>query len=47
MDFPVSQWVAVIEAAHRTRLASSATMVYGHVEGPADQIAHLRLLAGI
>jgi FO synthase len=46
-DFPVSQWVDVIEAVHRAGLASSSTMVFGHVETPAHQVAHLRLLAGI
>ena len=46
-DSPVSQWVEVIEAAHRAGLTSTATMVFGHVETPAHQVAHLRLLAGI
>jgi FO synthase len=46
-DFPVSQWVEVIEAAHRAGLTSTSTMVFGHVETPAHQVAHLRLLAGI
>ena len=46
-DLPVSQWVAVIEAAHRAGLTSTSTMVFGHVETPAHQVAHLRLLADI
>jgi 5-amino-6-(D-ribitylamino)uracil---L-tyrosine 4-hydroxyphenyl transferase len=46
-DLPVSQWAEVIEAAHRAGLPSSSTMVFGHVETPAHQVAHLRLLAGI
>jgi FO synthase len=46
-DLPVSRWVEVIEAAHRAGLASSSTMVFGHVETPAQQVVHLRLLAGI
>jgi 5-amino-6-(D-ribitylamino)uracil---L-tyrosine 4-hydroxyphenyl transferase len=46
-DSPVSQWVEVIEAAHRAGLTSTSTMVFGHVETPAHQVAHLRLLAGI
>lgn len=46
-DIPVAVWVAVIEAAHRAGLPSSSTMVFGHVETPAHQVAHLRLLAGI
>ena len=46
-DFPVSQWVEVIEAVHRAGLPSSSTMVFGHVETAAHQVEHLRLLAGI
>ena len=46
-DAPVSQWVAVIEAAHRAGLTSTSTLVFGHVENPAHQVAHLRLLAGV
>jgi FO synthase len=46
-DLPVSQWTEVIEAAHRCGLTSTATMVFGHVETRAQQVAHLRLLAGI
>jgi len=46
-DFPVSDWVEVIETAHRAGLGSSSTMVFGHVETPAHQVAHLRLLADI
>ena len=46
-DTPVSQWVEVIEAAHRAGLTSTSTMVFGHIETPAHQVAHLRLLAGI
>jgi FO synthase subunit 2 len=46
-DLPVSRWVEVIEAAHRVGLPSTSTMVFGHIETPADQVAHLRLLAAI
>ena len=46
-DLPVSRWVEVIEAAHQAGLPSTATMVFGHVETPAHQVAHLRLLAGL
>jgi FO synthase len=46
-DLPVSRWVEVIEAAHRAGLPSTSTMVYGHIETAAQQVAHLRLLAGI
>jgi len=46
-DSPVSQWAEVIEAAHRAGLTSTSTMVFGHVETSAHQVAHLRVLAGI
>jgi FO synthase len=46
-DFPVSRWAEVIEAAHAAGLTSTSTMVFGHVETPAHQVAHLRLLADI
>ena len=46
-DLPVPEWVAVIEAAHRAGLTSTSTMVFGHVETPAHQVAHLRLLASV
>ncbi|MFT4125777.1 MAG: FO synthase [Gordonia sp. (in: high G+C Gram-positive bacteria)] len=44
---PVGAWVDVITAAHAAGLFSTATMVYGHVETPAHQVAHLRLLTRI
>ncbi len=46
-DLPVSRWVGVIETAHRAGLPSTSTMVFGHIETPAQQVAHLRLLARI
>jgi 5-amino-6-(D-ribitylamino)uracil---L-tyrosine 4-hydroxyphenyl transferase len=46
-DFPVARWVEVIEAAHGAGLTSTATMIFGHVETPAHQVAHLRLLAAL
>jgi 5-amino-6-(D-ribitylamino)uracil---L-tyrosine 4-hydroxyphenyl transferase len=46
-DLPVSRWVEVIEAAHRAGLTSTSTMVFGHIETPAQQVAHLRTLAAI
>ena len=46
-DLPVPRWVEVVEAAHRAGLPSTSTMVFGHIETPAQQVAHLRLLAEI
>lgn len=44
---PVADWVRIIETAHAAGLFSTATMLYGHVETPAHQVAHLRLLTEI
>jgi len=46
-DIPASAWVEAVENAHRAGLRSTATMVYGHVETPADQVRHLRALAAL
>jgi aminodeoxyfutalosine synthase len=35
------QWLNVMRAAHRTGLKSNATMLYGHVETPAEIADHL------
>ncbi|HTG44291.1 MAG TPA: cyclic dehypoxanthinyl futalosine synthase [Verrucomicrobiae bacterium] len=37
-------WLAVMDAAHRLGLASSATMMFGHVETIEDRIEHLERL---
>jgi cyclic dehypoxanthinyl futalosine synthase len=34
-------WLAVMDVAHRLGLASTATMMFGHVEGLEDRIEHL------
>ncbi|MDV7174473.1 FO synthase [Gordonia amicalis] len=44
---PAREWIEVIEAAHGVGLFSTATIVYGHVETPGQQVAHLRTLLGI
>ena len=35
------QWLDVMRTAHRLGLATSATMMYGHVETPRQRIEHL------
>jgi len=35
------QWIAVHKAAHQLGLMSNATILYGHIESPADRIHHL------
>ncbi|MCD8173456.1 MAG: CofH family radical SAM protein [Alistipes sp.] len=37
----LESWIETMAAAHRMGLATSATMMYGHVETPAERIEHL------
>ena len=46
-DIPAARWVELIRTAHAAGLRSTATIVYGHVETAAQQVAHLRTLAAI
>ena len=46
-DIPATAWIELVTTAHEVGLRSTATMVYGHVETPAQQVAHLRALAAI
>lgn len=46
-DLPVARWTELVTTAHEVGLRSTATMVYGHVETPGHQVAHLRALAAI
>ncbi|MCC8036294.1 MAG: dehypoxanthine futalosine cyclase [Rikenellaceae bacterium] len=36
-----ASWLETMSIAHRLGLATSATMMYGHVENPAERIKHL------
>lgn len=36
------QWLDVMSCAHRLGMFTSATMMFGHVEGAADRIDHMR-----
>ena len=38
------EWLAVMREAHALGLRTTATMVFGHVETPAERIEHLRVL---
>ena len=38
------RWLEIHEAVHRAGLKSNATMLFGHLESPADRIDHLRQL---
>ena len=41
------EWIEIHRAAHRQRLLTTATMMYGHAEQPADIIEHLECLRRI
>ena len=44
---PVTRWVEIITAAHELGIPTTSTMMYGHVEEPADWVRHILLLRAI
>src|SRR5712672_106249 len=44
---PVARWVEIIMAAHELGIPTTSTMMYGHVEEPADWVRHILLLRSI
>ncbi|ANY10101.1 2-phospho-L-lactate guanylyltransferase [Pseudonocardia sp. HH130630-07] len=44
---PASQWIEVVSTAHELGIASSSTMMYGHVDEPRHWLGHLRTLASV
>jgi FO synthase len=44
---PVARWVEIIATAHELGIPSTSTMMYGHVEEPADWVRHILLLRSI
>jgi FO synthase len=44
---PVARWVEIITAAHELGIPTTSTMMYGHVEEPADCVRHILLLRSI
>jgi len=44
---PVGRWVEIITAAHELGIPTTSTMMYGHVEEPADWVRHMLLLRTI
>ena len=44
---PAARWVEIITTAHELGIPSTSTMMYGHVEEPADWVRHLLLLRGV
>src|SRR5882672_4754208 len=44
---PARRWVEIITAAHELGIPTTSTMMYGHVEEPADWVRHILLLRAI
>jgi 7,8-didemethyl-8-hydroxy-5-deazariboflavin synthase CofH subunit len=44
---PAARWVEIITAAHDLGIPTTSTMMYGHVEEPADLVRHILLLRSI
>src|SRR5712664_3239258 len=44
---PAARWVEIITAAHELGIPATSTMMYGHVEEPADWVRHMLLLRAI
>ncbi len=44
---PTSQWLEVVTTAHRLRIPTTSTMMYGHVDQPRHWAAHLLLLRDV
>jgi 7,8-didemethyl-8-hydroxy-5-deazariboflavin synthase CofH subunit len=44
---PAARWVQIITAAHELGIPTTSTMMYGHVEEPADWVRHILLLRSI
>ncbi len=42
-----ARWVEIITTAHELGIPTTSTMMYGHVETPADQVRHILLLRSI
>ncbi len=44
---PVARWVEIIEASHRAGLRSTATVMFGHIEEPAELAEHMRVVRSL
>lgn len=42
-----SQWIDIITLAHKTRIPTTSTIMYGHIEKLSDRIKHLEILREI
>jgi len=44
---PAGRWVQIITSSHELGIPTTSTMMYGHVEDPADWVRHILLLRSI
>src|SRR5712675_3524147 len=44
---PAARWAEIITTAHELGIPTTSTMMYGHVEEPADWVRHILLLRSI
>jgi FO synthase len=44
---PVARWVEIITAAHEIGLRSTVTVMFGHIETPAELAEHMRVVRGL
>ena len=44
---PAARWVEIIEAAHRSGLRSTSTVMFGHIEEPRELARHMRVVRAL
>src|SRR5687767_12979431 len=44
---PAARWVEIVEAAHRTGLRSTVTVMFGHIEEPHELAEHMRVVRAL
>jgi FO synthase len=44
---PVARWIEIVEAAHRSGVRSSSTVMFGHVEEPWELAEHMRVIRAL
>ena len=44
---PVARWVEIIEAAHERGIPTTSTVMFGHIEEPAELAEHMRVIRAL
>jgi FO synthase len=44
---PVARWLEIVEAAHGAGVRSTSTVMFGHIESPADLATHMLTIRGL